>query len=131
MLTSTGQSNRIFLILACSLLPLFVSAEFLQAQDKPAQVTEKLAPPEDFMQNVLPGLKAGVGGGIAEQSKLFAIPGLKTKAVKVDSPQQVLRSTARTLEELAADLEQVKFYDKADELRKTAAQYWSQARTMD
>ena len=45
--------------------------------------------------------------------------------------QQVLRSSAKKLEELAAELERAKFYDKADELRKTAAQYWLQARTMD
>lgn len=139
MLTSTGQPNRTFLIITCILLPLFGSAPNLQAQDKPAQVTEKLTPPADFMRDVLPGLRAINGGGIAEQANLYSIPGLKPVAgiqtrpnpVKADSPQQALRSSARKLEELAAELEQVKLYEKADELRKTAARYWLQARSMD
>ena len=45
--------------------------------------------------------------------------------------QQALRSVAKKLEQLAAELEQVQFYVKADELRKTAARYWVQARSMD
>jgi len=131
MLISTGQPNRIFLIVACLLLPLFGSAVNLQAQDKPPQITEKLTPPADFIRDVLPGLRAINGGGIAQQSNLYAIPGLKPSTTKAESPQQVLRSTARMLEKLAAELEQVKLYDKADELRKTAVRYWLQARSMD
>ena len=45
--------------------------------------------------------------------------------------QTVLRSTAKDLEKLAGQLEQVQFYDKADELRKTATSYWLQARELD
>ena len=45
--------------------------------------------------------------------------------------QAVLRASAKKLEDLAAELEQVQFYDKADELRKMAAKYWLQARSMD
>ena len=45
--------------------------------------------------------------------------------------QAVLRASAKKLENLAAELEQVQFYDKADELRETAAKYWMQARSMD
>lgn len=45
--------------------------------------------------------------------------------------QTVLRSTAKDLEKLAGQLEQVQFYDKADELRKTATSYWLKARELD
>ena len=55
----------------------------------------------------------------------------QTKLNNSQSDQRVLRLSARKLEELAAEFEQAKFYDKADELRKIAAQYWLQARTMD
>ena len=56
---------------------------------------------------------------------------LGPESANAGSGQQILRSSARTLEGLAAQLEQAKFYDRADELRKTAAQYWVQARSMD
>ena len=45
--------------------------------------------------------------------------------------QAVLRASAKKLEDLAAELEQVQFYNKADELRKMAAKYWLQARSLD
>ena len=48
-----------------------------------------------------------------------------------NSAQQVLRVSARGLEDMAAELEYAQFYDKADELRKTATKYWLQARSMD
>ena len=53
------------------------------------------------------------------------------KPVDVESAQRVLRSSARMLEELAAELEVAQFYDKADELRRTAAKYWLEARSID
>ena len=45
--------------------------------------------------------------------------------------QAVLRASAKKLEDLAAELEQVQFYERADELRKMATKYWLQARSMD
>ena len=45
--------------------------------------------------------------------------------------QAALRASAKKLEDLAAELEQVRFYDQADELRGIAAKYWLQARSMD
>ena len=54
-----------------------------------------------------------------------------SEATKIQYAQRTLRSSAKKLEELAAELEQARFYEKADELRQTAAKYWVQARTMD
>lgn len=61
-------------------------------------------------------------------TRLAAKPKRKPAA---NSAQTVLRVSAKKLEDLAAELEQAKFYDKADELRATAAKYWLQARSLD
>ena len=47
------------------------------------------------------------------------------------TPQAALRASAKKLEDLAADLERVQLYDKADELRAIAAKYWFEARSMN
>ena len=57
--------------------------------------------------------------------------GERSEAAKAEYAQRVLRGSAKKLEQLAAELEQAQFYDKADQLRQTAAKYWLQARTMD
>ena len=169
MLTSTGQHKRIFFSLLVSLLvPLFGSAENLQAQEKdPNQVTETMTlkqseavgdieslkkrfgtvqeryqiGPEmgsemDMRKQSLETVKDVVksqmpaGQEIGQSQKLLIPPGFSS-ADPASSPQQVLRSSARTLEKLAADLEGAKIYEQADELRKTAARYWLQARSMN
>ena len=58
-------------------------------------------------------------------------PAKISKAPDPHTIQTVLRSTAKALEKLAGQLEQVQFYDKADELRKTATSYWLEARELD
>lgn len=55
----------------------------------------------------------------------------KDNASGIGSTQAVLRTAAKKLENLAAELEQVKFYGKADQLRKTATSYWLEARSLD
>ena len=55
----------------------------------------------------------------------------RNKGPATASAQAVLRASAKKLEDLAAELEQVPFYDEADELRGMAAKYWLQARSMD
>ena len=57
--------------------------------------------------------------------------GSRRSPANAENAQRVLRSSAKKLEQLAAELEQAQFYDKADQLRKTAAKYWLQARSMD
>ena len=181
------------------LVPLLGSAASLHAQDKPAQLTEKLTPLQVLKLNEMAALRARMGGGVTEQlegvvegvdpEKQF-LESLETLVQEQGTPdldmpprapvvrrndrpaprryqfqetngpsrvrevireterapdiadrrrstadaayaQRTLRDSAKKLEQLAAELEQAQFYDKADELRKTATNYWLQARSMD
>ena len=193
MSTSTSRPNFIFWMLVCLLLLLVGSSANLQAQDKPAQLTEKLSPQQVMELNEMAALQAKMGGGVSEKLKGVVegsdpeqqfLESLKTLVREKEAPvaelppfqkqmtqpapmageagattagatttgapagaviatptgarsddpeiaQRVLRSSARMLEELAAELEQAQLYDKADELRRTASNYWFQARGLD
>ena len=64
-------------------------------------------------------------------STLSAITQTSSATIDSQSAKLVLWSSAKKLEELAAAMERAKLYDKADELRKTAGEYWLQARSLD
>jgi hypothetical protein len=44
------------------------------------------------------------------------------------NPTDLLRSTARRLEDLAADLEAANLYEQADQIREQAGKFWLKAR---
>ena len=90
---------------------------------------EQLPPPTDSMSTQATGVTGAAAG--ARSGLIFGDLNSGSQLANIDPEQRILRATAKQLEELAAKLEQAKFYDQADELRKTAAKYWVQARTMD
>lgn len=88
--------------------------------------------PDQLFQESLKKLEAQQGRAItgllpAGPTRPLKLSRKPTKSVA----QAVLRASAKKLEGLAAELEQVQFYDKADQLREIAAKYWLQARSMD
>jgi len=124
----------------------------------PVQTTEPLAMTarQTLTVNEIAALQARMGSGVAESlqgvvagsdphqffqdslKKLVAQEKMATITLLPASPagpnrdsQAALRASARKLEGLAAELEQVQLYDKADELRGIASKYWLQARSMN
>lgn len=125
----------------------------------PPKHTETLTPQQIIDLRQIAALRALMGGGVAERLQ-GAIPGsdpeqqfqqsLENLAIQnktapplfrpvshgrnyrppTRSPQDALRSSAKKLEDLAAELELVQIYDKADELRELAVKYWLQARSL-
>ena len=79
-----------------------------------------------FPQVQLPGVGTIEPGPIVTVSRAIGMP----KRLEHYSTAEKLRSVARRMEEIAADLEGVNFYQDADKIRGQAQLFWQKARQL-